>query len=103
VSILLLAGGIPIAAEQTKERHPGATVNTVDLELRPEAQVLANAKKEFRQGNIVRIVGGKPEDLQRLLGIAGASITPSKPRGNASSTLSESAVVYQLVAARACV
>jgi hypothetical protein len=74
------------------QNHPEAGVTTVDLGLLPEAEALATARKAFRQGAIVRIVGGTPEDLKRLLGVGGVSAVPSRPPAQ---------LVYQLVAARA--
>ncbi len=102
----LLAGLlVPFLAAQTAARHAGADVATVDLLSRPEADVLANARRAFRQGDIVRMVGGKPEDMQRLLGIGGALLTRTRALGsssrNAGPLQNAAPPVYQVVAARA--
>jgi hypothetical protein len=86
----ILAGlFVPFLAAQTAARHAGNDVRTFDLLSQPESEVLANARKVFRQGDIVRIVDGKPSDLQRLLGIGGAVLRNAR------------VPVYQVVAARA--
>ena len=81
--VLMLSGRVPVAAAQ---------ITTVDLGLRPEAEALANARNAFRQGAIVRIVGGTPEDLKWLLRVGGVSAVPSP---------TPEQLVYQIVAARA--
>ena len=81
--VLMLAGRVPVAAAQ---------ITTVDLGLRPEAEALASARNAFRQGAIVRIVGGTPKDFKRLLGVGGVSVVPSPVPEQ---------LVYQIVAARA--
>jgi hypothetical protein len=105
-SIGMLAGVfVPLLGAQTAARHVGGDVRTLDLLSHPDANVLANARRAFRQGDIVRMAGGKPEDLQRLLGIGGALLT----RNNALRTSSRNAgllqnaapLIYQVVAARA--
>ena len=75
VSVLMLAGPVSFGAAQTPQRHAGADVGTVDLDLHPASDALANAKEAFRRGDIVRIVGGTPTDLQRHLGVVGASFS----------------------------
>ena len=98
---------IPFLAAQTAGRHTGEDVRTLDLLSHPESKVLANVREALRQGDIIRIVGGRPEDLQRLLGIGGATLTRSQSPAVASNPLNAlrhpnaSAPVYQVVAARA--
>src|SRR6185312_10891706 len=106
IGIGILAGSfVTLLAAQTTGRHAGADVRTIDLVSQPEAQVLASAKKAFLQGDIVRMVGGKPQDLQWLLGIGGAILTPSKTLENSSHNAlpprNVATRVYQIVAARA--
>jgi hypothetical protein len=103
-----MLAGILVASlvAQTPGRHAGEDVRTLDLLSHPESKDLANAREAFRQGDIIRIVGGRPEDLQRLLGVGGATITRSQSRALASNPLkalhvNASAPVYQAVAARA--
>lgn len=107
-SIGMLAGiVIPFLVAQTAGRHAGEDVRTIDLLSYPESKDLANAREAFRQGDIVRMIGGKPEDLQRLLGIGGAILTRSDSPAHASNplnalqNLNTTAPVYQIVAARA--
>ncbi len=73
---------------------------TLDLDVRAEGQTLANAKEAFRQGEIVRLVGGRPEDLQRLLGVAASGVDLARLNGN-QAAVGEPAIEYQVVAARA--
>jgi len=104
-----MLAGILVASlvAQTPGRHAGEDVRTLDLLSHPESKDLANAREAFRQGDIIRIVGGTPEDLQRLLGIGGAILTRSHSRKPASNSLNAlqnlnaPAPVYQVVAARA--
>ncbi len=92
-------------AAQTMARHTGENVQVIDLSTQPETDVLAKARTAFRQGDIVRIPGGNPEDLQRLLGVGGASLTLSETLGGApgNSLLPKINItpVYEIVAARA--
>jgi hypothetical protein len=103
----MLAGVVvPFLAAQTVGRHAGEDVRTLDLLSHPESKDLANAREAFRQGDIIRIVGGRPEDLQRLLDIGGATVTHSQSRALANNALNAfhedaRAPVYQVVAARA--
>jgi hypothetical protein len=102
----MLAGlFVPFLAAQTASRHAGADVKTLDLFSHPEAQLLANARRAFRQGDMVRMVGGKPEDLQRLLGIGGGLLTRTQAlrssSRNAGPLQNAAPLVYQVVAARA--
>jgi hypothetical protein len=103
----MLAGMVvPLLLGQTAGKHAGEDVRTLDMVSHPESQELANSREAFRQGDIIRIVGGRPEDLQRLLGIGGATVTHSQSRAranNAPNALHENATapVYQVVAARA--
>jgi hypothetical protein len=104
--IAMIAGiVIPFLAAQTARRHAGDDVRTIDLPTHPDSMVLAAARKAFLQGDIVRIVGGRPEDLQRLLGIGGATITPGPPAVAHNPfdiwKLTARTPVYQIVAARA--
>ncbi|HEY1217214.1 MAG TPA: hypothetical protein VGE93_26605, partial [Bryobacteraceae bacterium] len=96
---------VPLLGAQTAGRHAGAAVQTLDLVAQPDADDLTNARKAFRDGDIVRIAGGKPQDLQRLLGIGGAILTRSTVPGNgapnASLPQNDTAFLYQIVAARA--
>lgn len=62
----------------------GADVKTLDLAVHPAAMDLANARASFRRGDIVRIIGGTQQDLQRLLGIGGAILKQSKAHGKGS-------------------
>lgn len=86
-------------------RHAGANVRTLDLLSHPDARLLADTRRAFRQGDIVRIVGGRPEDLQRLLGIGGALLTRTRAQGgsppDAEPVQVATPLVYQMVAARA--
>lgn len=92
-------------AAQTAPRHAGADVKTLDLLSHPEGRLLAGTREAFRQGDIVRTVGGTPEDLQRLLGIGGPSLThtpvPGGSARNAESPQNAAPLVYRVVAARA--
>jgi hypothetical protein len=103
----MLAGMVvPLLLAQTAGKHAGEDVRTIDLPTHPDSKVLADAREALRQGDIIRIVGGRPEDLQRLLGVGGATITRSQSRALASNPLkalhvNASAPVYQAVAARA--
>jgi hypothetical protein len=103
--IAMIAGIVPFLAAQTSGRHAGEDVRILDLPSNPESNVLENVRQAFRQGDIVRIVGGRPEDLQRLLGIGGATVTLSQSLAsnslNALQNLNATAPVYQVVAARA--
>ena len=47
----------------------------------------------------MRLVGGQPEDLQRLLGVAASRLDLAKLNGKAAAD--EPAIEYQVVAARA--
>jgi hypothetical protein len=78
---------VPSLAAQTAGRHAGEDLKTLYLLSHPESNVLANAREAFRQGDIVRIVAGKPEDLQRLLGIGGAILTSSHSSKSAKQSL----------------
>jgi hypothetical protein len=78
---------VPLLAAQTVPRHAGPDVKTVDLLSRPESKLLVNARKAFVHGDIVRIIGGTPEDLQRLLGVGGASLTRFQSSASASNPL----------------
>ncbi len=95
---------VPFLAAQTRGRHIGQDVKTIDLDPHPDSMVLVAARKAFLQGDIVRIVGGRPEDLQRLLGIGGAILTPrsSAVASNRFDIQKQkaSAPIYQIVAAR---
>jgi hypothetical protein len=103
----MLAGMVvPLLLAQTAGKHAGEDVRTIDLPTHPDSKVLADAREALRQGDIIRIVGGRPEDLQHLLGVGGATITRSQSRALASNPLkalhvNASAPVYQAVAARA--
>jgi hypothetical protein len=94
-----------LIAAQTAARHTGENVQVIDLSTHPEADVLVRTRAAFRQGDIVRIPGGNPEDLQRLLGVGGASLTLSETRGGdpGNALLPKISVtpVYEIVAARA--
>jgi hypothetical protein len=81
-----MLAGILVASlvAQTPGRHAGEDVRTLDLLSHPESKDLANAREAFRQGDIIRIVGGRPEDLQRLLGVGGQlSLAPNRVRSRA--------------------
>ncbi len=102
----LLAGFlVSCLGAQTAPRHAGADVRTLDLLSHPEASILAKTRKAFRQGDIVRIVGGNPDYVQRLLGIGGARLTHAQAPGSSSrkaqSPQNAAPPVYRVVAARA--
>src|SRR6185437_6045303 len=105
--IAMIAGiVVPLLAAQTAGRHAGDDVRTIDLPTHPDSKVLADAREGFQEGDIIRILGGRPEDLQRLLGIGGATVTYSQSRALRNNPLNAlhlngSAPVYHLVAARA--
>src|SRR5262245_18204424 len=40
----------------------------IDLDANPSPSNLAQAREAYHRGDIVRIIGGTPADLQRLLG-----------------------------------
>src|SRR4051794_2921734 len=103
---ILLGILVPSLVAQATARHAGQDVRTLDLLSHPESDVLASARAAFREGDIVRIVGGRPEDLQRLLGTGGAILSNSHPNSasnpfNALQDLNATAPIYQVVAARA--
>src|SRR5262249_29980842 len=77
-----------------------ADVKTLDLLPQADAKASADAREAFRRGDIVRIVGGKPEDLQRLLGIGGVVLNGRQTVGSGSSN-APVPLEPQLVAARA--
>src|SRR4051812_41481300 len=98
----MLAGlFVPFLAAQTAGRHAGQDVKIFDLIAHPDSLPLSAARRAFLQGDIVRIVGGRSEDLQRLLGIGGATLTRRStelardPR-NVLQNLNVSSSVYQV-------
>src|SRR6185437_1458740 len=103
----MIAGIVgPFLMAQTGGRHAGEDVRTIDLPTHPDSKVLADAREAFRQGDIIRIVAGRPEDLQGLLGVGGATVITSQSRalaGNPRNAIhvNATAPVYHLVAARA--
>jgi hypothetical protein len=88
----------------------GQAVRVVDLDPDPApapAEVAA-ARQAFREGDIVRIIGGTADDLRRLLMVAGVDIQAHEQRTSTPKTSASSASVgpetplhLQVVAVRA--
>jgi hypothetical protein len=103
-AVLILLQPFVLAAQQVAS---GPDIQVVDLSAHPSGSELASARDAYRKGHIIRIVGGAPQDLQRLLGIGAATVTgkntlselPRNGRGIAR-TLGTSSLQVQVVAAR---
>ena len=98
--VSLVIAGAWLWGAATPAAAQGQAGGTLDLDVRAEGQTLANAKEAFRQGEIVRLVGGRSEDLQRLLGVAASGLDLAKLNGNQAAA-GQPAIEYQVVAARA--
>ena len=67
----LLVGSSPAIAQAN---GPVPDVRVVELTVNPSGEELANARKEYRAGSVVRMEGATFADLRRLLGVGASEV-----------------------------
>lgn len=73
LALLCLGLGF-VRAVHAQSSDTGSQIRVVDLDLNPAPDVLVAARQAYRQGAVIRILGGSPQDLQRLLGVGAFSV-----------------------------
>lgn len=72
--------GFMKAQEAAPARVTGNEIRVVDLPVNASSDELQQAKEAFKQGHIIRIVGGSPADLQRSIGVKAYDVNDKNAR-----------------------
>jgi hypothetical protein len=87
------------AQDAIPARVSGSQIRVVDLSINASPDELQQAKEAYRQGHIIRVAGGSPADLRRLIG-AGTYEAGDKNTGQARNARRSSERVALVSAVR---